>query len=142
MTIITKGMGAVLKGIKTLKKSKKFPGPEAENLLLKKYKKMQKENPKGVTSESYATDPRKARIDRTQTRRDRTASQIKEFRKNRGRFAGATTNVPGALQKSPFFKPGSKVVQRGGVAVLLKAGDKKKDLRKFKTQIKTGIRKK
>ena len=142
MTIITKGMGAVLKGIKTLKKSKKFPGPEAENLLLKKYKKMQKENPKGVTSESYATDPRKARIDRTQTRRDRTALQIKELRKNRGRFAGATTNVPGALQKSPFFKPGSKVVQRGGVAVLLKAGDKKKDLRKFKTQIKTGIRKK
>ena len=33
MTIITKGMGAVLKGIKTLKKSKKFPGPEAGNLL-------------------------------------------------------------------------------------------------------------
>jgi len=142
MTIITKGMGAVLKGIKTLKKSKKFPGPEAENLLLKKYKKMQKENPKGVTSESYATDPRKARIDRTQDRRNRIALQIKEFRKNKGKFSGETTNVPGSLQKSPFFKPGSKVIQRDGSAILLKAGNKKKDLRKFKTQIKTGIRKK
>ena len=142
MTIITKGMGAVLKGIKTLKKSKKFPGPEAENLLLKKYKKMQKENPKGVTSESYATDPRKARIDRTQDRRNKIALQIKEFRKNKGKFSGETTNVPGSLQKSPFFKPGSKVIQRDGSAILLKAGDKKKDLRKFKTQIKTGIRKK
>jgi len=142
MTIITKGMGAVLKGIKTLKKSKKFPGPEAENLLLKKYKKMQKENPKGVTSESYATDPRKARIDRTQDRRNRIALQIKEFRKNKGKFSGETTNVPGSLQKSPFFKPGSKVIQRDGSAILLKAGNKKKDLRKFKTQIKTGIKKK
>ena len=75
MTILTKGMGAVLKSIKTLKKSKKFPGPEAENLLLKQYKKMKKENPIGVTSESYATDPRKARIYRTQDRRDRTAKQ-------------------------------------------------------------------
>tara|TARA_R100000005_G_C4959473_1_gene176755 strand:- start:661 stop:1089 length:429 start_codon:yes stop_codon:yes gene_type:complete len=142
MTIITKGMGAVLKGIKTLKKSKKFPGPEADNLLLKKYKKMQKENPKGVTSESYATDPRKARIDRTKVTRDRIALQIKEFRKNKGKFVGETTNVPGSLQKSPFFKPGSKVIQRDGSAILLKAGNKKKDLRKFKTQIKTGIRKK
>ena len=142
MTIVTKGMGAVLKNIKTLKKSKKFPGPEAENLLLKKYKKMQKENPKGVTSESYATDPRKARIDRTQDRRNRIALQIKEFRKNKGKFSGETTNVPGSLQKSPFFKPGSKVIQRDGSAILLKAGNKKKDLRKFKTQIKTGIRKK
>ena len=142
MTIVTKGMGAVLKNIKTLKKSKKFPGPEAENLLLKQYKKMKKENPKGVTSESYATDPRKARIDRTQDRRNRIALQIKEFRKNKGKFSGETTNVPGSLQKSPFFKPGSKVIQRDGSAILLKAGNKKKDLRKFKTQIKTGIRKK
>ena len=142
MTIITKGMGAVLKGIKTLKKSKKFPGPEAENLLLKQYKKMKKENPIGVTSESYATDPRKARIDRTKVTRDRIALQIKEFRKNKGKFVGHTTNVPGSIQKSPFFKPGSKVIQRDGSAILLKAGNKKKDLRKFKTQIKTGIRKK
>ena len=142
MTIPTKGMGAVLKTIKTLKKSKKFPGPEADNLLLKQYQKMQKENPIGVTSESYATDPRKARIYRTQDRRDRTASQIREFRKNEGKFVGETTNVPGSIQKSPFFKPGSKVVQRDGSAVLLKAGNKEKDLRKFKTQIKTGIRKK
>ena len=142
MTIITKGMGAVLKNIKTLKKSKKFPGPDAGKLLLKEYIEKKKKNPKGTTSESYETDPRKARIDRTQDRRDRIALQIKEFRKNKGKFSGAETNVPGALQKSPFFKPGSKVVQRDGSAILLKAGNKKKDLRKFKTQIKTGIRKK
>ena len=36
MTIITKGMGKVLKSIKTLKKSKKFPGPGAEKQLIKK----------------------------------------------------------------------------------------------------------
>ena len=142
MTLVTKGMGAVLKSIKTLQKSKKFPGPKAKEKLQKQYIRKKKKNPRGVTTESYETDPRKARIDRTQTRRDRTALQIKEFRKNRGRFAGATTNVPGALQKSPFFKPGSKVIQRDGSAILLKAGNKKKDLRKFKTQIKTGIRKK
>ena len=71
-----------------------------------------------------------------------TPEQIKEFRKNKGRFTAATSNVPGAIQKSPHFKPGSKVVQRGPLAVLLKAGKKKKDLRKFKTQIKTGKSKK
>ena len=46
------------------------------------------------------------------------------------------------LQRSPFFKPGAKIVSRDGAAVLLKAGDKKKDLRKFKRQIKTGTRRK
>ena len=142
MTIVTKGMGAVLKSIKGLKKSKVFPGSGARKQLVDEYIKEKKKNPRGISSESLETDPRMERIYRTQNRRNRAAIKIKEFRKNRGRFAGATTNVPGALQKSPFFKPGSKVVQRGGVAVLLKAGDKKKDLRKFKTQIKTGIRKK
>ena len=89
-----------------------------------------------------ATDPRIARIHRTQSRRDATAAQIKDFRKNKGKFTGMTTNVPGSIQKSPFYKPGSEVVQRGPVAVLLKAGKKEKDLRKFKTQIKTGRSKK
>ena len=142
MTLVTKGMGAVLKSIKTLQKSKKFPGPKAKDKLQKRYIRKKKKNPRGVTTESYETDPRKARIYRTQDRRDRTASQIREFRKNEGKFVGETTNVPGSIKKSPFFKPGSKVVQRDGSAVLLKAGNKEKDLRKFKTQIKTGIRKK
>ena len=141
MTIVTKGMGAVLKSIKGLKKSKKFPGAGAERKIIKQWKKRKKEGRK-VTSEDVATDPRMERIYRTQTLRDRTASQIKEFRKNKGRFTAATSNVAGSIQKSPHFKPGSKVVQRGPMAVLLKAGNKKKDLRKFKTEIKTGISKK
>ena len=138
MTIITKGMGKVLKSIKTFKKSKKFPGPGAEKQLIKKLKSTKKR----VTGEDVATDPRMERIHRTQHRRDAAAAQIKDFRKNKGRFTGATTNVPGGIQKSPFYKPGSEVVQRGPVAVLLKAGKKEKDLRKFKTQIKTGRSKK
>ena len=134
MTIITKGMGKVLKSIKTFKKSKKFPGPGAEKQLIKKLKSTKKR----VTGEDVATDPRMERIHRTQHRRDVAATQIKEFRKNKGKFTGATTNVPGGIQKSPFYKPGSKVVDRDGTAVLLKAGDKKKNLRKFKRQIKEG----
>ena len=141
MTIITKGMGAVLKSIKTLKKSKKFPGAGAEPKIIRQWKKRKKEG-RRVTGEDVATDPRMDRIHRTQHRRDVTASQIKEFRKNKGKFTGATTNVPGAIQKSPFYKPGSKVVDRDGMAVLLKAGKKKKDLRKFKEFIKTGTRRK
>ena len=142
MTLITKGMGAVLKSIKGLKKSKIFPGAGAEPKLVKEYIKKKKKNPRGITSESLATDPRRDRIHRTKFRRDTTASQIKEFRKNKGRFTAATSNVAGSIQKSPHFKPGSKIVQRGPMAVLLKAGKKEKDLRKFKTQIKTGKSKK
>ena len=138
MTLITKGMGVVLKTIKGLKKSKTFPGPKAQGQLIKKLK----STGRRVTGEDLATDPRMDRIHRTQTLRDRTASQIKDFRKSRGRFTGATSNVPGSIQRSPFYKPGSKVVDRHGTAVLLKAGEKKKDLRKFKTQIKTGVRRK
>jgi len=137
MTIVTKGMGAVLKSIKGLKKSKKFPGPKAEPKLVNQWKK-RKAKGERVTSEHVATDPRMDRIHRTKSRRSTTALKIKEFRKNKGRFTGATSNVAGSIQKSPFYKPGSKVVQRGPMAVLLKAGNKKKDLRKFKTQIKGG----
>ena len=141
MTIVTKGMGVILKSIKGLKKSKKFPGAGAEPKIIKQWKKRKKEGQR-VTGQDIATDPRMERIHRTQTLRDRTASQIKEFRKNKGKFTAATSNVAGSIQKSPHFKPGSKVVQRGPLAVLLKAGKKKKDLRKFKTQIKTGKSKK
>ena len=142
MTLITKGMGAVLKSIKTLKKSKKFPGPRAEKKLIERFKQRARKKGERVTSETVATDPTMQRIHRTQSRRDTKALQIRDFRKNKGRFTGMTTNSPGQIQRSPFFKPGSKVVSRDGVAILLKAGDKKKDLRKFKRQIKTGTRRK
>ena len=141
MTLITKGMGAVLKSIKTLKKSKEFPGPRAEKKLMDRFKKRRKKGER-VTGETIATDPTMQRIHRTQSRRDTTALQIRDFRKNKGRFTGMTTNSPGQIQRSPFFKPGAKIVSRDGAAVLLKAGNKKKDLRKFKEFIKTGTRRK
>ena len=134
MGLITKGMGAVLKSIKTLKKSKKFPGSKAHGQLIKKIKSRK-------ITKDRAFDVHE-RIGRTQRERDITATKIKEFRKDKGRFTGMTTNSPGQIQRSPFFKPGSKVVSRDGVAILLKAGDKKKDLRKFKEFIKTGTRRK
>ena len=134
-------MGAVLKSIKGLKKSKTFPGAGAEPKIIKQWKK-HKEKGRKVTSEDIATDPRMERIHRTQSRRDATAAQIKDFRKSKGKFTGATTNVPGAIRQSPFYKPGAKIVSRDGAAVLLKAGNKKKDLRKFKEFIKTGTRRK
>ena len=134
-------MGAVLKSIKTLKKSKKFPGAGAEPKIIRQWEKRKKEG-QGVTSEHIATDPRMDRIHRTQHRRDVAALQIKDFRKSKGKFTGAASNVPGSIQKSPFYKPGSQVVDRDGIAVLLKAGKRKKDLRKFKEFIKTGTRRK
>ena len=130
-------MGAVLKTIKGLKKSKTFPGAGAEKRIINQWKRRKRKGQR-VSSEDVATDPRMARIHRTQSRRDATAAQIKDFRKSKGKFTGATSNVPGSIQQSPHFKPGSEVVQRGPLAVLLKAGKKKTDLRKFKTQIKTG----
>ena len=137
MTILTKGMGVVLKSIEGLKKSKKFPGPKAESKLVDQWIK-RKAGGERVTGEHIATDPRMDRIHRTKSRRNTLASKIKQFRKNKGKFTAATSNVAGSIQKSPHFKPGSKVVQRGPMAVLLKAGNKKKDLRQFKTQIKGG----
>tara|TARA_R100001129_G_scaffold137258_1_gene98582 strand:- start:341 stop:760 length:420 start_codon:yes stop_codon:yes gene_type:complete len=136
MTIVTKGMGAVLKSIKGLKKSKVFPGSGARKQLVKEYVKEQKKNPRGITSETLETDPRMERIYRTQSRRERAALKIKEFRKNRGKFAAVTTTEPGIIQKSRAFKPGSKVVQRGPMAILLGAGKLKKNLRQFKSRIK------
>ena len=132
MAIITKGMGAILKGIKTLKKSKKFPGKNASKQLQEKY-------PKGTSKRQEVQN----RITRTKDLRDQKALQIKEFRKNEGKFSGVNSNVKETIKKSKFNKPGSKVVKKeGGVEVLLKPGSKKKDLRKFKEFIKTGERKK
>ena len=116
MSIITKGMGAVLKGMKSLKKSKKFPGPQASKLLHKKY-------PRGSLNISE-------RIGRTQHKRDITAAKIRGFREDKGQFRSYTGNPPGL--KLP----------EGKVMKVLKPGDKKKDLRKFKEYIKTGLRKK
>jgi len=132
MAIITKGMGAILKEIKTLKKSKKFPGKDAGKQLEKR----------GPSKRRDKQDV-KNRITRTKNLRDQKAAQIKEFRENKGKFSGATSNVKETIEKSKFNKPGSKVVKKeGGFEVLLKPGSKKKDLRKFKEFIKTGERKK
>ena len=129
MSIITKGMGAVLKGIKGLKRSKTFPGPKAIKLMEKKY-------PRGSLNVSE-------RIGRTQYKRDVTAAKIKDFRKQKGKFTAYTGNVPVVDTKMPFhhLKYGT-VKQEGPLVKVLKAGDKKKDLRKFKEFIKTGTRRK
>ena len=119
-------MGAVLKSIKTLKKSKGFPGPGAEKQLIKKLKSTKKR----VTGEDVATDPTMQRIHRTQSRRDTKALQIKEFRKDKGRFTSYTGNPPGAN------------LPEGKMIKIYKPGSKKKDLRKFKEFIKTGTRRK
>ena len=132
MTLLTRGMGAIVKGIKTLKKSKKFPGKDARKQLDKR----------GPSKGRFFEDVN-SRITRTKNLRDQKASQIREFRENKGKLTGATSNVKETIKKSKFNKPGSKVVKKeGGVEVLLKPGSKKKDLRKFKEFIKTGKRKK
>ena len=122
-------MGAVLKTIKGLKKSKTFPGPNVGKLLQKKY-------PRGSLNISE-------RIGRTQRARDVTATKIKEFRKDKGKFTAYTGNVPVVDTKMPFhhLKYGT-VKQEGPLVKVLKPGDKKKDLRKFKEFIKTGTRRK
>ena len=133
MTILTKGMGAILKGIKTLKKSKKFPGKDAA-------KQLDKRGPRKKGRDFLDV---RDRINRTKSRREGVAAKIREFRENKGKLTGATSNVKETIKKSKFNKPGSKVVKKeGGVEVLLKPGSKKKDLRKFKEFIKTGERRK
>ena len=122
MTLITAGMGAVLKSIKTLAKSKKFPGPKTHEQLIKKIKSRK-------ITKDRAFDVH-ARIGRTQRERDITASKIKEFRKDKGRFTSYTGNPPGAN------------LPEGKVLKIYKPGSKKKDLRKFKEFIKTGTRRK
>ena len=122
MTLITKGMGAVLKTIKGLKKSKTFPGPKASDLLIKKLKSRKIKKDRGLEIHE--------RIGRTQRERDITAAKIKGFREDKGQFRSYTGNPPGAN------------LPEGKVMKVLKPGDKKKDLRKFKEFIKTGVRRK
>ena len=122
MTLITKGMGAVLKGMKSLKRSKTFPGPKVHGQLIKKLKSRKIKKDRGLEIHE--------RIGRTQRERDITATKIKGFREDKGQFRSYTGNPPGA--KLP----------EGKVMKVLKPGDKKKDLRKFKEYIKTGLRKK
>jgi len=126
-------MGAVLKTIKGLKKSKKFPGPRAHDLAVKKYKGKK-------TSQGIETI---GRIYRTQDRRDTLARVIKGFREDKGKFRAYTGNAPGSLKKIPqhHVKYG-KVRQKGPFAIVTKAGTPKKDLRKFKEFIKSGTRRK
>ena len=115
-------MGAVLKTIKGLKKSKTFPGPKASDLLIKKLKSRKIKKDRGLEIHE--------RIGRTQRERDITAAKIKGFREDKGQFRSYTGNPPGL--KLP----------EGKVMKVLKPGDKKKDLRKFKEFIKTGTRRK
>ena len=122
MTLITKGMGAVLKGMKSLKRSKTFPGPKASDLLIKKLKSRKIKKDRGLEIHE--------RIGRTQRERDITAAKIKGFREDRGQFRSYTGNPPG------LKLPEGKVIK------VLKPGSKKKDLRKFKEFIKTGTRRK
>ena len=123
MTIITKGRGVVLKGMKSLKKSKKVPGPRSAELVQKRIKDKAwkgKRDPIDVL----------ARIQRTKDLRTSTAAKIKGFREDKGHFRAYTGNPPGAN------------LPEGKVMKVLKPGDKKKDLRKFKEFIKTGTRRK
>ena len=123
MTIITKGMGVVLKGMKSLKKSKKFPGPRSAELVQKRIKDKTwkgKRDPIDVLG----------RIQRTKDLRTSTAAKIRGFREDKGQFRSYTGNPPGLN------------LPEGKVMKVLKPGDKKKDLRKFKEYIKTGLRKK
>ena len=136
MTLLTAGMGAVLKTIKGLKKSKKFPGPKAGVLLHK--------------SSPYSTKHPKLdiheRLGRTQRARDIMATKIKDFRKTKGKFTAFTGNVKiKDLVKSDLPKHHLKYGEftaEGPIVKVLKAGKKKKDLRKFKEFIKTGTRRK
>ena len=122
MTIITRGMGAVLKGMKSLKRSKTFPGPKAHGQLIKKLKSRKIKKDRGLEIHE--------RIGRTQRERDVMATKIRGFREDKGQFRSFTGNPPGL--KLP----------EGKVMKVLKPGDKKKDLRKFKEFIKTGTRRK
>ena len=122
MTLITKGMGAVLKGIKGLKKSKTFPGPKVHGQLIKKLKSRKIKKDRGLEIHE--------RIGRTQRERDVMATKIRGFREDKGQFRSYTGNPPGAN------------LPEGKVMKVLKPGSKKKDLRKFKEFIKTGTRRK
>ena len=128
-------MGAILKSIKTLKKSKKFPGPNVEKQLIKKIKAGKIKKLHGGPHEIMG------RVGRTQRARDIMATKIKGFRKDKGKFTAFTGNVGLKGVPKHHLKYG-KIRQEGPIAVVTKAGTPKKDLRKFKEFIKTGTRKK
>tara|TARA_Y100000356_G_scaffold63557_1_gene51946 strand:+ start:222 stop:527 length:306 start_codon:yes stop_codon:yes gene_type:complete len=100
MTLITKGMGVIMKkgGGDLLKKSKKFPGPKADKLLNRKVR--QRLRPKGdphpvsgFKKQTKVGGIKKqigtrdieiyARIGRTQRYRDIQATKLREARKGK-----------------------------------------------------------
>jgi len=100
MTIATKGMGAIIKkltneGKKLLKKSKKFPGPKATDQLNKRVAK----RGRGIGPGDIETY---GRINRTQQLRDRTATKLRSFRKNKGRLVKEEVMGFGKKDKKVF----------------------------------------
>ena len=88
MTLITKGMGIIMKkgGGDLLKKSKKFPGPKADKQLQKKVDTRIRHGKRvrGVKGSIDQGDiDVHARIGRTQRYRDIKATQLKETRKGK-----------------------------------------------------------
>ena len=88
MTLITKGMGIIMKkgGGDLLKKSKKFPGPKADKQLQKKVDTRIRHGKKvpGVKGKIGSDDINiHSRIGRTQRYRDIKATQLKETRKGK-----------------------------------------------------------
>ena len=85
MTIITKGMGIIMKkgGGDLLKKSKKFPGPKSDEQLQKKVdtRIRRGKRVRGIKGQIGADDiDVHARIGRTQRYRNIAASSLKQFR--------------------------------------------------------------
>jgi len=85
MTIITKGMGIIMKkgGGDLLKKSKKFPGPKSDEQLQKKVdtRIRRGKRVRGIKGQIGGDDiDVHARIGRTQRYRNLAASSLKQFR--------------------------------------------------------------
>jgi hypothetical protein len=125
MTIITKGMGAIIKkGGDLLKKSKKFPGPKSDMLLNRKVR--QRLRPKGdphpksgfkkqtkvpgVKGKIGAHDiDVHARIGRTQRYRNLAASRLRQHRnpekyKSPNMPAGDAKHSGGTFSKADYKK--------------------------------------
>ena len=88
MTIITKGMGIIMKkgGGDLLKKSKKFPGPKSDEQLQKKVdtRIRRGKRVRGIKGQIGADDiDVHARIGRTQRYRNIKATQLREARKGK-----------------------------------------------------------
>ena len=88
MTLLTKGMGAIIKkgGGDLLKKSKKFPGSQSDKQLQKKVDTRIRHGKRvrGIKGQIGGDDiDVHARIGRTQRYRDIKATQLKETRKGK-----------------------------------------------------------